>query len=77
MFVENPKVWNCNESGFPTDPSKGKVIAPKVIGCNHLFIKDYFSSILFLQERCDVKLTCAFFMQGKKWRGYKVSALEF
>ena len=26
----NPKqVWNCDESGFPTDPSKSKVISPR------------------------------------------------
>ena len=72
MFAENPdldssKVWNCDESGFPTDLSKRKVIAPKVIGCNHLFVLDYFSSILVLHERCNRKLTSAFFMQGKKW----------
>ena len=71
MFAENPdlyasKVSNCDESGFPTDPSKGKVIAPKVSGCNHLFMLEYFSSVLVLQERCDGKLTSAFFMQGKK-----------
>ena len=71
MFAENPdlyasKVWNCDESGFPTDPSKGKVIAPKVSGCNHLLMLEYFSSVLVLQERCDGKLTSAFFMQGKK-----------
>ena len=23
------QVWNCDESGFPTDPSKAKIIAPK------------------------------------------------
>lgn len=23
-------IWNCDESGFPTDPSKGKVISHKV-----------------------------------------------
>ena len=51
MFAENPdldasKVWNCDESGFPTDPSKRKVIAPKVSGCNDLFMLEYFSSIL-------------------------------
>ena len=33
VFAENPdldasKMWNCNESGFPTDLSKGKVVAP-------------------------------------------------
>ena len=61
-----PLKWNCDESGFPTDPSKGKVIAPKVSCCNHLFMLEYFSSILVLQERCDGKLTSAFFMQGKK-----------
>ena len=22
------QVWNCDESGFPTDPSKGNVVAP-------------------------------------------------
>ena len=73
MFAENPdlyasKVSNCDESGFPTDPSKGKVIAPKVSGCNHLLMLEYFSSVLVLQERCDGKLTSAFFMQGKKKR---------
>ena len=64
MFAENPdldasKVWNCDESGFPTDLSKGKVIAPKLSGCNHLFMLDYFSSILVLQEICYGKLTSA------------------
>ena len=71
MFAENPdldasKVSNCDESGFPTDPSKGKVIVPKVSGFNHLLMLEYFSSVLVLQERCDGKLTSAFFMQGKK-----------
>ena len=71
MFAGNPdldasKVWNCDESGFSTDPSKGKVIVPKVSGCNHLFMLEYFLSTLVLQERCDGKLTSAFFMQGKK-----------
>jgi len=23
------QIWNCDKSGFPTDPSKAKVIAPK------------------------------------------------
>ena len=26
----NPEnIWNCDESGFPTDPGKSKVIAPR------------------------------------------------
>ena len=76
VFAENPdldasKMWNCNESGFPTDLSKGKVVAPKVSGYNHLFMLDYFSSVLVLQERCDGKLTSAFFMQVKIGKGTK------
>ena len=52
-------MWNCDESGFLTDPSKGKVIAPKLSGCNHMFMLDYFPSILVLQEICYWKLTSA------------------
>ena len=34
LFDANPdlnpgNIWNCNESGFPTDPGKSKVIAPR------------------------------------------------
>ena len=33
--LDSTRIWNCDESGFPTDPSKGKVINKKV--CRTIF----------------------------------------
>ena len=35
--IDSSQIWNCDESGFPTNPSKGCVIAKKVIENNFTF----------------------------------------
>ena len=41
--IDSPRIWNCDESGFPTDPSKGCVIAKKVSENKTLQIFYFFS----------------------------------
>ena len=59
VFEENPeldaqRIWNCDESGFPTDPSKGKVICEKVFR-NTLRI--FFASIIHITTKNDYIVT--------------------
>ena len=60
VFEEYPKldaqiIWNCNESGFLTDPLKGKVICDKVFR-NTLHI--YFAFIIHITVDKDSIVTC-------------------
>ena len=37
--LDSTRTWNCDESGFQTDPSKGKVICKKVYITKNFFAK--------------------------------------
>ena len=62
VFEEYPeldaqRIWNCNESGFPTDPSKGKVICEKVFR-NTLLI--FFAFLIHITAEKDYIVTSEF-----------------
>ena len=62
VFEEYPeldaqRIWNCDESGFPTDPSKGKVICERVFRST---LRIFFAFIIHINVEKDYIVTSKF-----------------